>query len=49
MKMKMTTLFIVVFIIAVVFSACGKTGTPELDIAVDNTVSTEAVSSKGST
>ncbi|SEQ77342.1 hypothetical protein SAMN02910369_02387 [Lachnospiraceae bacterium NE2001] len=49
MKMKMTTLFIVVSIIAVVFSACGKTGTPEPDIAVDNTVSTEAVSSKGST
>ena len=45
----MTTLFIVVSIIAVVFSACGKTGTPEPDIAVDNTVSTEAVSSKGST
>lgn len=49
MKMKMTTLFIVVSIIAVVFSACGKTGTPEPDIAVDNTVSTEAVRSKGST
>ena len=49
MKTKMTTLFIVVSIIAVAFSACGKTGTPEPDIAVDNTVSTEAVSSKGST
>ena len=44
MKTKMTTLFIVVSIIAVAFSACGKTGTPEPDA-----VSTEAVSSKGST
>ena len=44
MKTKMTTLFIVVSIIAVAFSACGKTGTPEPDA-----VSTEAVISKGST
>lgn len=51
MKTKMTTLFIVVSIIAVVFSACGKTGTPEPDATARDyvSVSTEAVSSKGST
>ena len=51
MKTKMTTLFIVVSIIAVAFSACGKTGTPEPDAAARDSVSvsTEAVSSKGST
>ena len=44
MKTKMTTLFIVVSIIAVAFSACGKTGTPEETIGITEVPENESES-----
>ncbi|SDW60306.1 hypothetical protein SAMN05216391_11219 [Lachnospiraceae bacterium KHCPX20] len=44
MKTKMTTLFIVVSIIAVAFSACGKTGTQEETIGITEVPENESES-----